>query len=88
MTEASKQKAVVAGCENCEVHKRVEVKLNPCDQSKVVDTCFDSDEVLKFMKDKSLGFKLVTNYIDYNDLDNPVQRLIQTVHAYIVPDLT
>ena len=40
------------------------------------------------MEDKSLGFKLVTNYIDYNDLDRPVKRLIQTVHAYIVPDLT
>ena len=40
------------------------------------------------MEDKSLGFKLVTNYIDYDDLDRPVKRLIQTVHAYIVPDLT
>ena len=60
--------------------QRLEIRLLPCDSSRLVgveQTCAGDVELDDWLESHELVFSMMTNYIDYDDIEQPVHGVIE-----------
>lgn len=79
LTEQSKDKANIFGCPFCSEMQRMEVRLMPCDSTKLAEgeTCGDREYLDIWLDDHELVISRMTNFIDFDDIEQPVHSVLE-----------
>lgn len=87
LTPEAKSKARIAGCSSCPQHTKIVIDFKPCGHSDHSDyqhpdgvVCADKETVGHYFASRTLVYKVLTNFIDFKDVENPIHNIVSTHH--------
>ena len=84
LSEESKAAAHVMGCFDCPKHSTLFIFMEPCKQGEslpVGESCMSPTEVDEYLEGHNINVKMLTNFVDYENIEQPVQNVVHLIHS-------